>query len=62
MEYTDEKILNIKYNPKKNLIEIGQAHKWEWVKKNKIFLGICRNNYTCYNDRIFIISKVYSAM
>ncbi len=62
MEYTDEKILNIKYNPKKNLIEIGQAHKWEWAKKNKFFLGICRNDCIGYNYRMFIISEIYSTM
>ena len=40
MECSNEKILNVKYNDKKNLLEIGQVKNRNFIKKNKFILCI----------------------
>ena len=40
MEYSNEKFLNVKYNNKKNLLEIGQVKNRNFIKKNKFIFCI----------------------
>lgn len=62
MEYTDEKILNIKYNAEKNLLEIGQADKGEFVRKNKFILGITGLTVSLIIVNMVLLAKFFELL